>query len=81
MHDIGYLFQGKVGMAQSDFYLRNERAVNPFLCCYAADLMNDSAEVSLAEAEAVGIEADVVFLNCVTIYKLDETVKDLLAAV
>ena len=63
-------------MLQHDFRPGDKGAVYPFLGGGAARLADDGAEVALGEAEAVGVEADLMLLCGVVVDKLHEAVED-----
>ena len=52
---VGNLYDLPIGVAQHYLRFGNEGPVNPILCSFSPDLLDDRAEISWRETNAVGI--------------------------
>ena len=67
---------GVVTVSEENFGLGDEGAVDPLLGSGAAGLVDDGTKVTLGEAHAVGVVADLVLLTAVLVNELDKAVED-----
>ncbi len=73
---VGYLHSRERVVLQQHFGRGDDGTVYPLLCRNSAYLPHHRAEVTLGQAEAVGIELHLVFLLAVVVDKVDEAVED-----
>ena len=68
-----------VGVQQFHLDAHDEGTVNPFLGTHPAGLADDAAQITLGQADAVGIERKVVMFGTMQVDEADETVEDALS--